>query len=324
MKQIFYCLFALTLFLGGCSHEEQAHDEHEPHAEHGAREEGEHEAGEEGEHGAIELHDEEIAEFGIEFTAAGPVVLRREISLPGEVHPNQDRLAHIVPRYPGIVREVRKTVGDQVKRGEVLAVIESNESLTRYEMRSLIDGVVLDRHITLGEVLQGDAPAFLVADLSEVWIDLAVFPKDLTSVQTGQRVRIHAGANIPETQGIISYVSPAVRDGTRTALARIKLPNPERVWRPGIFITGHVSIDEVQAPVGVPQSAVMELDGEQVVFVQDEHGIEPRGVQLGERDAQLIEIQSGLKPGEQVVSKGALLLKAEMQKGALDDDGHAH
>ena len=322
MKRLLLSLLVLCVLANACERETHEHDSHEGEERHEAH--GEHKEGHEEERGAIVLHDDEIAEFGIEFTKAGPVTLRREISLPGEVHPNQDRLAHIVPRYPGIVREVRKRIGDEVRRGETLAVIESNEALTRYEMRSLIDGVVLDRHITLGEVLHGDAPAFLVADLSEVWIDLAVYPKDLPDVRKGQRARVHAGANIPEAVGAIAYVSPAVREETRTALARVELPNPERLWRPGLFVNALVSVGEQEVPVGVPLSALMEVGGESVVFVRDDHGIEAREVETGGSDDKQVEIRSGLKPGETVASAGVLLLKAELEKGALEHAGHAH
>lgn len=317
MKRFLLSLLALCVLAGACEHESREHDFHEVHETSGEHENEE-------EQGAIVLHEDEMAEFGIQFAKAGPVVIRREISLPGEVHPNEDRLAHIVPRYPGIVREVRKRIGDEVRRGETLAVIESNEALTRYEMRSLIDGVVLDRHITLGEVLHGDAPAFLVADLSEVWIDLAVYPKDLPDVRKGQRVRVHAGANIPEAVGGIAYVSPAVREDTRTALARIELPNPKRLWRPGLFVNALVSVGEQEAPVGVPVSALMEVGGQSIVFVRDDHGIEAREVEIGVRDGKQIEIRSGLKSGESVANAGVLLLKAELEKGALEHAGHAH
>ena len=319
MKRLLLSLLALCVLAGACERESQEHDSHGGHEAH-----GEHEDEHEEERGAIVLHDEEIAEFGIAFTKAGPTAIRREISLPGEVQPNADRLAHIVPRYPGIVREVRKRIGDEVKRGETLAVIESNEALTRYEMHSLIDGVVLDRHITLGEVLHGDVSAFLVADLSAVWIDLAVYSKDLSHVRKGQRVRLHAGVNHPEGEGVIAYVSPAVREDTRTALARIELPNSEGRWRPGLFVTAHVAIDEQEVPVGVPLSALMEVGGENVVFVRDDHGIEVRDVETGARDDKQIEIRSGLRSGESVASAGVLLLKAELEKGALEDAGHDH
>lgn len=319
MKRLLLSLLALCVLVGACEYETHKHDSREGHETH-----DEHEDDHKEKRGAIVLHEDEIAEFGIEFTKVGPITLRREILLPGEVHPNEDRLAHIVPRYPGIVREVRKRIGDEVRRGETLAVIESNEALTRYEMRSLIDGVVLDRHITLGEVLHGDAPAFLVADLSEVWIDMAVYPKDLSDVRKGQRVRVHAGANIPEAVGAIAYVSPAVREDTRTALARIELHNPEMLWRPGLFVNALVSVSEQEVPVGVPLSALMEVGGKSVVFVRDDHGIEAREVETGERDDKQVEIRTGLKSGETVVSAGVLLLKAELEKGALEHAGHAH
>lgn len=77
--------------------------------------------------GVVSLDEKTIKEFGVRTAPAGPGQLRMYLSLPGEVAMNADRLAHIVPRVPGVAGEVYKNVGDQVKAGEVLAVIESRE-----------------------------------------------------------------------------------------------------------------------------------------------------------------------------------------------------
>jgi len=103
----------------------------ESHAteEKGHAEEGEEQAGEDehGEEEVVRLSDEEMKEFGIEVTTAGPGRLDQYAELPGEIVLNADRLAHVVPRVSGIVREVRKSIGDAVKDGEIMAVIESRE-----------------------------------------------------------------------------------------------------------------------------------------------------------------------------------------------------
>ncbi len=102
------------------THDEQAHDEHEGHEEHGERDEH-------SEKKVIRLNDAEMKEFGIEVGTAGPGKLRIHVSLLGEVAVNADRLAHIVPRIPGVAREVRKSLGDRVHAGEIMAMLESRE-----------------------------------------------------------------------------------------------------------------------------------------------------------------------------------------------------
>lgn len=94
------------------------------------------------------LSTEELEEFEITVDTAGPRILTVYRVLPGEIAIDPNRLAHIVPRFPGIVRDVRKGLGDRVEQGEVLAIIESNESLSPYEVRSLISGTIIEMHLT--------------------------------------------------------------------------------------------------------------------------------------------------------------------------------
>jgi cobalt-zinc-cadmium efflux system membrane fusion protein len=99
----------------------------------------------------------------------------------------------VTPRFPGVVREIKKRIGDQVEKGELLAKIESNQSLTVYEMRAPIAGTVIDRQISLGEYASEQKPAFTVADISTVWVDLSVYRRDLPRVKLGDTVLIDIG-----------------------------------------------------------------------------------------------------------------------------------
>ena len=127
----------------------------------------------------VRLSPEQLAAAGIEIAAAGPGAVDIGTELVGEVHPNGDRLAHITPRFPGIVRDVLKNAGDPVRAGDVLAVIESSDSLAPYSMKTAIDGVVIAKDLTRGEAVERTKQAFVVADLASVWVDLAVYQKDL-------------------------------------------------------------------------------------------------------------------------------------------------
>jgi cobalt-zinc-cadmium efflux system membrane fusion protein len=282
------------------------------------------EAGEEARHDegappAIAVSPEQIAAAGIELETAAAGSVDSDIELLGEVRPNGDHLAHIVPRFPGVVREVRKNVGDRVRSGDVLAVVESSESLAPYELKTLIDGVVIDKHLTRGEAVDRDKQTFVIADLGTVWVELGVYQRDLERVHAGQAVRIESGADGMRADGVIAYVTPSLDEATRTATARIVLPNPESRWRPGMFVTARV-LDPKPVPVAIPRSAVQSVDGRPVVFVETEDGFEPRPVSLGRQGEALVEALSGLAPGERYAARGSFLLKAELGKSEAEHE----
>ena len=203
--------------------------------------------------------------------------------------------------------------------------LEQESRFTKFEITAPFDGTVIDKHITLGEVVGDDTNVFVVADLSSVWVDLHVYPKDLMNIKKGQRVVISAGQMIPDAQGLISYVGPVVGAESRTALARVVLPNSTGIFRPGLFVTARVAIDNVEADVIVPKDAVQTLDGKKCVFTRDEHGFEPSFVNLGQSNTGFVQVTSGLNPGRQYVTKGAFELKAKIITSTLDSHaGHGH
>ncbi len=288
--------------------------------QHGTEDDGHDEHGEES---VVQLSAAEMEEFGIEVGRAEGGVLRVFATLPGEVVSNQDNVAHVVPRFPGLVTEVRKQLGDDVEKGEVLAIIESNESLTGYEVKSLIAGTITDKHITLGEVLGEGDEAYVIADLSTVWVNLSVYQEDLNLVRRGQAVVISAAHGIPDVKARISYVGPVVDEHTRTGLARAVLSNEKRLWRPGLFITARILVSEETVSLLVPETALQTIDDETCVFIETEEGFEPQPVGLGRRDGTHVEIVSGLAVGQRYVTLGGFTLKAELSKGAFGD-GHGH
>ncbi len=200
---------------------------------------------------------------------------------------------------------------------------QPDQVLTRYEMRAPIDGVIVEKHITLGEMIGDESLPFVIADLSDVWIVLVVYQKDLASIAPGQRAEIVATHDLAEAVGTIEYVSPILDEHTRTTTARVVLPNGGE-WRPGLFVTARVLVDRVNAGVVVPKTAIQAMDGEQVVFVETSDGFEARHVQLGRSDAGSVEILAGLEPGDRYVARGGFVLKAELGKALFEHAGHGH
>ena len=308
----------LALFSGTACDREQRDDEvgvtGQAHLDEGS-------AGERSEE-AVGLSPDMLEEFGIEITKAGSGIIRRTASLPAEVRPNENSLAHIAPRFPGIAQEVRAEIGDLVRPGQVLAIIES-ESLAPYSLRTLIGGVVIAKHITRGEPVSPDAEVFVVADLTEVWIHISVYQKDLPLIRIGQPVVVSAGHGLHEAEGEISYIAPVVDEETRTAAARVVLPNPDGLWRPGLFVTVRIEVDRTEVPVAVPRTALQRIDGETVIFVEQEEGFVPRRIEIGHQGEDLVEVTSGLAPEERYVSAGGFALKAELSREE-SSGGHGH
>jgi len=149
-------------------------------------------------------------------------------------------------------------------------------------------------------------------------VDITIYPQDAARVRVGSRVRLTApgpDGRAVTADGTISYVSPVLRESTRTGLARAVIANDAQLWRPGLFVTAEIIVGEEEAAVLVPNDAIQTIENQPVVFVAEEGAFGKRAVILGGSDDARSQVLSGLKPGERYVSKGAFILKAELGKG---------
>ena len=200
---------------------------------------------------------------------------------------------------------------------------DNDASFTRYEMVAPFDGTIIGKHLALGEMLKDDTEAFVIADLRTVWVQLTVYQKDLPFLRLDQSVQVSGGPAGGEATGTIGYISPIVEEATRTAMARIVLPNADGRWRPGSFVTATIDADRVDVSLLAPKSALQTVGGQTVVFVETDGGFEPQPVSIGRTNRIHVEIVAGLQPGQGYVTEGAFTLKAQLSKGAFGD-GHGH
>lgn len=194
-------------------------------------------------------------------------------------------------------------------------------SLTRYELRSPIDGVVTEKRLSLGETVKEDSAVFTVSDLSSVWVEAPVSPQDLGSIATGQPVVVNATAFDAKARAKINYISALVGEQTRTASVRINLANPKGIWRPGLPVSIEVLVAEKEVGVAVAVDAVQDLRDWKVVFGRYGTSLEARPLVLGRSDNKYIEVLEGLKAGEQYAGTNSFLVKAELGKAGA---AHGH
>ncbi len=349
--------------------------------------------------GRLTVADDLANRMGLQSQTAGPGRILSELNLPGEIAFNADMVSHVVPRVSGVVLEVRKNLGDTVKKGEIIAIIDSrelgdarsrylvglereklarynfervqrlwetkavaekeyltaqkvfleekiemtsaerklkalgltvteihsladenNDKLTHYIIRAPFDGVVIRKHLSHGEWLKEDAEMYLIADLSTVWVDIIVYANDLSSIHVGQDATVVADSNEIEGIGKVSYIGPLVGEDTRTAKARLVLPNPDGLWRPGLFAKVALVKHNAQPPVVVRAGAIQNHRNRPVVFVQSDDQYEARPVKLGRTDGKLTEITKGLSPGERYVIRNSYVLKAELGKAGMSHE----
>ncbi|WP_422000418.1 divalent metal ion exporter adaptor subunit IhpB [Reyranella sp.] len=278
--------------------------------------------GAEGDHHdeGVTLTDAQITAAGIELLQAGPRELRDVLRLNGIIQPNQETLVKVTPRFPGVIRSMRKRLGDRVRKDEVLATVESNQSLTTYDLKAPIDGTVIDRDGTLGEFASEARPLFTIADLSTMWIDFAVYRRDFGKVRIGDPVTIDVGDGGPAIEAWIDYVSPIGAADTQSAIVRAVVANDGRL-RPGLFVDGRVVLSARPVEVAVRSNALQTLEGRTVVFVREGDTFAARDVELGGRDADWVEVMFGVLPGDTYAAKNSFVIKAEIGKASA---AHEH
>ena len=336
---------------------------------------------------------------GIVVEEAGAVQMKSVFDLPGEIVFNPDRMAHVVPRFGGVVTEVRKNLGETVSKGEVIAVIDSRElasfqlayiqavhkvefaqlafereeqlwkkkisaeeeylaarqtleeskitaagseqtlrtlglpageikalslnhdkNLARYELRAPLNGVVITKHVALGEAVKDDADIFTIADLSTVLAKITVYSTDLTSVRMGQDVTVTSDVLDLEVAGKVTYLGPLLGAETRTATAHVSIDNPTGLWRPGVFVTVRLVEKEFTAPLAVRADAIQRIRDWDVVFLQDGDLYEALPLEFGRRSDHWVEVLAGIAPGQKYVSENSFLIKADILKSGATHD----
>lgn len=205
---------------------------------------------------------------------------------------------------------------------EALRQVEEEEdaSLTRYEIRSPLTGSLVEKHITRGEGVAADADIFLLADLSTVWVEVAVYPQDLRKIRPGLPVLIRSDDLQREAEGVVSYIGPIIGEDTRNATAIVELPNPEGIWRPGLYVTADIIAEETTVPMAVPVDAVQKFRDWDVVFAKFGNTYEIRMLELGRTDGVLVEVIGGIESGQAYVARNSYVLKADLEKSGATHD----
>ena len=203
---------------------------------------------------------------------------------------------------------------------------EGSDSLARYELRAPASGTIIEQHLTRGERVDTDRddPPFIIARRDQVWAEFSVFPRSLGEIRPGQTVQVTASEGGHQASGTISYITPRMAEGSRSASARVVLDNSDGQWYPGQFVTGEVTVRQLEADVVVPTSAIQTLDDHPHVFVRTDHGFRRQPVETGPSSGGRVVIREGLAAGARYAATNTFTLKAEAGRAQLEHAGHSH
>lgn len=350
----------------------------------------------------IVLSDDQIHDAGIALTQVGGGTLKRHFLAPGSLIPDADHIGRVSVRVLATVAELRKRLGDNVEKGEIVAVIESREvadakseylaarltselqqtlyarqkalvetrtvseneflrtrltandaqikldgarqklfalglsedeivdlpnqppeTLRKQFLRAPIAGRISERRVDLGGLIgrEGqESELFVIVNLDDIWVDLAVSPEDIASVREGGPITIRAIGNEAESRAHVIFVSPLLDRETRNARVIATLPNRDHRWKPGTFITAEVPLAAEPSKILVPKKALQMIKGTPTVFVRDAGGFEARPVRTGREDDDDIEIVSGLAAAETIATVNTFTLKAELEKSDAEHE----
>jgi membrane fusion protein, heavy metal efflux system len=199
------------------------------------------------------------------------------------------------------------------------------ESLRKQYLRAPISGRISERRVDLGGLIgrEGqESELFVIVNLDNIWVDLAVSPEDIASVREGLPITLRAIGSDGETAAKIIFVSPLLDRETRNARVIASMPNPDHRWKPGTFVTAEIPLGDEASKVIVPRKALQTIKGNPTLFVRDAEGFEARQVRTGREDDDDVEILNGLALGETYAVANTFTLKAELEKAEASEGEH--
>ncbi len=318
-KPIWLPLFFVSLLpLFALADSDQDHDDHDRgslSAQHQHSENHEHDHDSEHQE-AVVLSADMAAAAGITVTQAGPGEVAHSIEVFGRLVIPAEKHARIQARFPGVVAQVAVNTGDRVAKNQMLAIVESNDSLRPYDIKSPFDGWVQSRAANIGESI-GENPLFEVIDDRQLWAELKIFPRNRTVVAVGQIVYLRIGEI--SVQGEIAALLPAA-DSTPFVIARVPLNNSDRQLIAGDLAQAQIVVDARTAPLVVANRALQIFEESPVVFIRNGATYAPRPLVLGRSDGRFTEVLDGLQLGETYVLDNSYLIKADLEKaGAVHE-----
>jgi cobalt-zinc-cadmium efflux system membrane fusion protein len=256
--------------------------------------------------------------FGITTERVGPAEIKESISTRGRVTVNPEQQHTVNARFEGIIRKVNVVAGDAVTSGQILAEVESDDSLNRYALIAPGAGVVVARDANTGEHTAGRT-LFRIVDTSSVWVELGVFPRDRSRIAMGQPVVVRSAEGAELGRGRVDWIN-VLAEADQRVIVRTVLANPDGLLVPGDWVTGTVEVADHPVDRTVLRSALQSVRQFTVVFERIGEDYEVRVLELGRGDDERVEVLGGIEVGASYVTANSYLVKADIEKSSASHE----
>lgn len=257
---------------------------------------------------------------GVTTERAGSAFLGESLPLQGRIEITPEGQSEVHARYPGRVMALSVELGDRVRRGQVVARVESSESLQTYSITAPISGVIMAKNTNVGSITGNGEPMLVIGDPNQVHAEFFLYPRDAERVRVGQRVEVISLAGDHRINAPVEAILPTADITSQTLIAHVHLPAQNGAWRPGLGVRGTVQVATSQVPLAVRTQAIQPFRDFQVVYAKVGNTYEVRMLELGRRTPEWTEVLSGLEPGTEYVVEGAFLIRADIEKSGASHD----
>lgn len=257
---------------------------------------------------------------GVKIETAGAATVSELIDMGGRVEITPEGMAEVRARLPGLIVSLNGRLGQHVRRGQILARIESSHSLRIYSVPAPISGTIVEKNVNIGDTT-GDRALFVIADQTKLHAEFFVYPRDAERVRVGQPVSLRSLTGEARFQSTVEAILPTADIASQTLMAHVHLPPAaSRAFRPGMGVEGSFAVSQANVPLAVRTKAIQRFRDFEVVFAKVGNTYEVRMLEIGRRTPEWTEVLGGLAPGEQYVTDGAFLIRADIDKSGASHD----
>ncbi|OYW81461.1 MAG: HlyD family secretion protein [Asticcacaulis sp. 32-58-5] len=256
---------------------------------------------------------------GIKTEMAGPASIGETVTMAGRVEIKPEGKSQVRAWYPGRILMLNVELGQTVRKGQVLARVESSESLQTYSITAPLSGVVIEKNANVGDTTEG--ALLVIADPTKLHGEFFVYPRDAERVKVGQTVEVRSLSGEAKVLAKVEAILPTADLVSQTLVAHVHIPETQAAgFRPGMGIEGDFAVNAADVPLAVRSKGLQPFRDFTVVYAKVGNTYEVRMLDLGRKSPEWTEVLGGLEPGTEYVTDGAFLIRADIDKSGASHD----
>jgi multidrug efflux pump subunit AcrA (membrane-fusion protein) len=275
------------------------------------------------EENVVTLTKENLARVTLKTEAVARGSLDVTLKAVGRLGENLNKTAKVTSTFEGRLIKLNVDLNERVKAGDVMGLVQAPELLGKaLELKAPIDGVVIERKSTAGELIGKDTEIYTISDPTDLWLLAEIKERDIGAIKVGQEATFTVLAYPEESfRGKIVLVGNRVETDSRTLEIRVAVANPDGRLKPGMFADVEIATTALPNVLVIPDEALQKMDDDQVVFVAaSDTRFEKRVIKTGLEQHGHVQVVDGLKEGDRIVTTGSFILKSELLKGELGEE----